>query len=136
MDLKKEVIKRLESTYCRLKVSKIEGIGVIAIRDIPKGINPFKGINDQDWIKIKMNELKDLDKEVLKMVDDFFVIEKDNTVLVPEFGLNGIDISFFLNNSSNPNVKREETGEFTAIKDIKKDEELTVAYDTFDPKYK
>ena len=29
------------TTYCRIGVSKVHGIGVRAIRDIPKGIDPF-----------------------------------------------------------------------------------------------
>ena len=134
--LKKLIIKRLSNTYCRLKVSNINGVGVFAVRDIPKGINPFKGIPDQEWIKIKMEELAHLDKEILKMIDDFLVIKKNNTVLVPEFGLNGMDISFFLNHSDNPNIKRNPNGEFVTIREIKKDEEITVSYSTYDHKYK
>ena len=30
------------NVYCRISRSKIHGVGVIAIKDIPKGINPFK----------------------------------------------------------------------------------------------
>ena len=75
------------------------------------------------------------------MIDDFFVIEEDKSVYVPENGLNGMDISFFLNNSKNPNLKIVGDGKKTAVsfvsaKKIKKGEELTVSYATFDEKYK
>jgi hypothetical protein len=36
MQFKKAILKSLENNYCRLKPSKIEGIGVFAIRDIAK----------------------------------------------------------------------------------------------------
>ncbi len=138
---KNTTLNYLKSTYCRLMPSKIEGVGVFAIRDIPKGKNPFWGIKNNKWLKFKTKELKRLDKEILKMIDDFFVIEKDETVYIPESGLNGVDVSFFVNNSKNPNLKIIEDGKnealnFKTIKKIKKGEELTVSYSTYDEKYK
>lgn len=138
---KQEILKLLQNTYCRLKKSKIEGVGVFAIKDIPKNKNPFLGIKNCRWYKFDINELKKIDKSVLKMVDDFFVIEENNEVYIPETGLNGIDISFFVNNSKNPNLKikpnkNNEALEFITTKKIKKGQELTVAYLTYDYKYK
>ena len=66
MARKKEVLNCLKNTYCRLKPSKIEGVGVFAVRDIPKNINPFEGIKNQRWYEFKLSELKGLDKEILK----------------------------------------------------------------------
>ena len=138
---KQKILENLKNTCCRLKSSKIEGVGVFAIKDIPKGKNPFPGIKNGRWHKFETAELKKIDKNVLKLIDDFFVIEKDNTVYIPETGLNGIDISFFVNNSKNPNLKIVEDGKnealnFKAIKKIKNGEELTVSYATYDEKYK
>jgi SET domain-containing protein len=141
MATKKEILNLLKNTYCRLKPSKIEGVGVFAIRDILKNKNPFLGIINQKWVEFKLSELKGIDKEVLKMVDSFFVIEKDKTVYVPERGLNGIDMSFFVNNSEKPNLKiigdgNESALNFITTRKIKKGEELTVSYATYDDKYK
>ncbi len=48
-----------------------------------------------------------------------------------------MDITFFLNHSKNPNVKTVNKGfSFLSLREIEKDEELTVAYETFDWKYK
>ena len=139
--MKKEIIKKIKNTYCRIKCSKIEGVGIFAIRDIPKGKDPFFGCPKQKWQELTFNDYKKLDKEIIKMIDDFFVIEEDKSVYVPENGLNGMDISFFLNNSKNPNLKIVGDGKKTAVsfvsaKKIKKGEELTVSYATFDEKYK
>jgi SET domain-containing protein len=141
MEKKKEILKNLKNTYCRLRSSKIEGVGVFAVRDIPRGKDPFVGIKQGKWHKFEAKEIKKLDKEVLKMIDDFFVIENDGSVYIPETGLNGIDISFFVNNSKNPNLKivgngKDEALIFKAARPIKKGEELTISYSTYDDKYK
>jgi SET domain-containing protein len=141
MEKKKEILKNLKNTYCRLRASKIEGVGVFAIRDIPRGKDPFIGIKQGKWHRFEAKEIKKLDKEVLKMIDDFFVIEDDGSVYIPETGLNGIDISFFVNNSKNPNLKivgngKDEALVFKAARPIKKGEELTISYSTYDDKYK
>jgi len=138
---KKEVIlKKLENTYCRLQPSMISGVGVFAIRDIPKGIDSFKGAQNHKWIEFQKPELKDLDKEVKKMIDDFYVIEKDGSVYIPECALNSMDVSFYVNHSTNPNLKKiDESDECLILitkRKIKKGEELTIGYDTYDHKYK
>ncbi|MDP2925168.1 MAG: SET domain-containing protein [Nanoarchaeota archaeon] len=133
---KKKILEILKQTYCRLEASKIEGVGVFAIRNIPKGVNPFYSGETQEWEEFDVSEFKDLSLELMKMIDDFFIIE-DGKVYVPETGLNGMDLSFFLNNSNNPNVETCDGGfSFITLRDIKKGEELTVKYSTYDSKWK
>lgn len=135
--IKDKILKNLGNTYCRLKPSKLSGVGVFAVRDIPKNRNPFEIIGEHRWYEFKTADLKSLDKEVLKMIDDFFVIEQKGTVYIPEIGLNGINISFFLNHSKKPNVKTVDNGFiFVTLREIKKNEEITVSYGTYDWKYK
>lgn len=130
------IIKNLKNTYCRLERSKIDGIGIIAIRDIPKNTNPFKGTKKQKWYYFKTSEIKNLDKSILKMISDFFVMDKIGQFSVPECGLNGMDISFFLNTSKKPNVITIDDGEsFKTLTKIKKGEELTVSYADYDKRY-
>ena len=138
---KKEIIlKKLENTYCRLQPSMISGVGVFAIRDIPKGINPFRDVLKPEWIEFNVDELKNIDKEILKMIDDFYVIEKDGSVYIPDCALNGMDMSFYVNHSTNPNLKKiDESDECLILitkRKIKKGEELTIGYNTYDHKYK
>ncbi len=134
---KEKILEILKNTYCRLKPSKIGGVGVFAIRNIPENTNPFYGIKETKWHKFNISELKDFDKEILELINDFFVIEEDETVLIPEFGLNGMDISFFLNHSKNPNLKTIDEGfNFITLREIKKGEELLVSYGTYDYKWK
>ncbi len=127
----------LKNTYCRIKPSKIGGVGIFAIRDIPKNTNIFLGQNEQKWYRFKIEELNNLPQGVMNMIDDFFVIEKDKTVLIPERGLNSIDISFFLNHSKKPNTKTIDEGNtFFSLREIKKGEEITVSYISYDYKWK
>lgn len=45
---KQKLLKHLENDiYCRIGVSKISGVGVIAIKDIPSGTNPFKTLSKE-----------------------------------------------------------------------------------------
>jgi len=137
MTKKQRTLHYLKNTYARLRPSKISGVGVFAIRDIPKGIKIFLGQHDEKWYTFKMSDLKDLPPEVLEMVDDFFVVEKDQTVSIPASGLNGIDVSFYPNSSRKPNMKTIDDGfTFVSLRKIKKGEELTVDYGTYDYKYK
>ncbi len=137
MNQKNKILEILKNTYCRLRPSKIEGIGIFAIRDIPKNKNPFFGVPKRKWQNIRPDEYKKLDPEVKKMIGDFFAMNKKGEFEIPEYGLNGIDISFFLNMSDNPNVKTVDDGtNFKTLKKIKKGEELTVSYAEYDERYK
>jgi len=135
-DKKQKILENLNLTFCRLKKSRIQGIGIFAIREMPAGTNPFSGVKKHAWQKIGKAEIKNLDKEVQKMIGDFFAMQEDGSFFVPECGLNGIDISFFLNTSKNPNVKTTDDGtNFITIRKIKKGEELTVSYADYDTRY-
>ncbi len=135
--VKQKILKNLQNTCCRLKPSKIDGIGVFAFKNILKGKDPFYGTNLGKWYKFLPSELKRVDKPVLKMVDDFFAREKDDSIYIPENGLNGIDISFFLNSSKSPSLKivaNKKSGitSFVTTRKIKSGEELTISYEDFE----
>lgn len=131
-NLKRRICQRLENTYCRLGLSKIEGIGVFAIRDIPKNIDIFFGIAKQRCCHFKIIELAKLDQAILKMIDDFSRVEAED-VFIPEYGLNGMDISYYLNHSNRPNVKTINGGSaFITNRKVKKGEELTASYNSYE----
>jgi SET domain-containing protein len=127
---KKQLLKQLkENTFCRIMPSKIHGVGVFAIRNIPKGTNIFKGSCSHKNIPLTQKDIKELDPAIRKMLKDFFV-QKGEEIFVPECALNGIDISYFLNFSKNPNVKAYTNGEkLIAKRTIRKGEELTCDYE-------
>lgn len=66
MKTKQQLLKHLETeVYCRLKISEY-GIGVFAVRDIPKGQTPFPGMIYPNTIGFTKNELTHLHPEVKK----------------------------------------------------------------------
>jgi len=74
---KTNLLKNIKNdTFCRLKHSKVSGIGVIAIKDIPVNTNPFyltnKTFRKYKVIKISKKDLKNTNSDVLKIIDDFF----------------------------------------------------------------
>lgn len=54
--------------YVRLAPSKLHGVGVVAIKDIPKGTNPFKLANKSRYNSIKCTkaDLKNVNPAVKK----------------------------------------------------------------------
>lgn len=132
---KQHILNLLQKTYCRLQPSSIQGVGVFAIRDIPKNTNPFEGVTIPDSELFSQSELAELPEEVKTMVNDFFVADEEGRIDIPDYGLNGIDISFFINHSKTPNlITHDESVTFVTSRDIKKGEELTADYSTYDTK--
>ena len=136
-----EFLKSLENVYCRLRPSK-DGVGVFAVKQIPKGTNPFIGCFEGEFIPIAEEKIRALSPEIQELIIDFCPFQ-DGLYDVPECGLNAVDISFFINHSDTPNM--EENGDdylFYALRDIEAGEELSVDYTTYcdyhelDPIYK
>jgi len=137
---KDKLIKHLKNdVYCRIGVSEVSGVGVIAIKDIPKGIDPFKSLfpYHEKSIKLTGDDVKGLDKPVQKIIRDFFGSGKDSSADVLYYGPNYMNVSFYMNHSDKPNVdiksvKGYEYLRFVTNKKIKKGEELTINYKDYD----
>ena len=115
----------------RLKHSKIHkgGVGVFAIIDIPKGTNIFGGdVVKMVWID--RNKVKHVDPEIKKLYNDFCVIKGDKYGCPVNF--NSMTIGWYLNHSkTNPSVGITKSYDFVALRNIKKGEELSTDYATF-----
>ena len=134
---KKELLDNLKhDIYCRLGASKIHGVGVIAVKDIPKNTNPFHITGHKciiyNAINISKEEVSKLDTQVQKLIHDFIAPNEDGSYSLPETGLNNLNISFYLNESKEPNLEIIDTDcefvEFITSRPIKAGEELTIDY--------
>lgn len=114
--------------YTRLKPSRIHGVGVFAITDIPRGSYVFHK-DDEKMVWIEKGFIENLPKEVRKLYDDFCVIRNDIYGCPESF--DKLTPSWYLNHSDNPNVYADEDYRFIAMRDIKAGEELTVNYNTY-----
>lgn len=127
----KKFLNSLENVYTRLMKTN-HGIGIIAIRKIPKGIDPFVG-SKINLIKIKKSIVDEIkNEEIKKLVIDFSALQDDYYYTAKE-GPNSINIGFYLNHSDRPNLIATNYGEsFKTKREIKIGEELLADYKTYD----
>ena len=109
----------------RLRPSKIHGVGVFAIKDIRKGKKLFShDLDELPWIK--KDTLKRLPAELGRFYDDFAIF-KDGRYGCPS-NFNRLTMSWYLNESKNPNVRCDKSYNFWTLRNVKAGEELTVDY--------
>jgi len=117
------------NVYTRLAPSKINGIGIFAICDIPKGTNIFS--NDENgMVFIDKSEIENLNPEIRKLYADFCVIKNGRYGCPKNFNM--LTVGWYINESKkNPNVHCTDKYDFVASMDIKKGEELFSDYSTY-----
>jgi SET domain-containing protein len=132
--LREQLLKRvLQDNYCRLRPSKIHGIGVFAVRDIPKRKNPFKTLPKYDcigYVRVTEDELDALPPKLSELIRALFV-PTDGTMHLPNHGMNVVRLNYYLNHSTIPNMRTRDGYNFIAMRKIMTDEELTVDYRTY-----
>jgi SET domain-containing protein len=127
VDLLNEIIN---NTYVVLRPSSVAGIGVFALRVIPKGCRdmfskPHRGDN---WIKIPLTEVEQLPEHAKFLIWNYCLFDDEN-YFVPDYGFKKVDLCLFLNHSDNPNLQSINGGDyFEAVRDIMAGEELYIYY--------
>jgi len=112
-----------------LRPSKLDkkGVGVFAIKRIPKGTRIFADENEElCWISKSSLPKRGPMRE---LYDAFAVIEANRYGCPTSF--NRLTPAWFLNESKNPNTRSDENYDFHSLRDIVAGEELTVDYSTF-----
>ena len=127
--IKEQLLNQLHAdTYVMLKPSPVHGIGVFAIRDIPKGCRTIFSQGVGEWIKLSFAEVEQLPEHSRNLIETYCLYDDEN-YFVPDYGFKLMDLVLYLNHSAEPNVASVNEGEyFEALKDIKIDEELLVNY--------
>ena len=128
---KEELLNELAgNTWVMLRPSPIEGIGVFALQDIPKGCRSmFSKANEQEqWIPVARSEVEKLPPHAKALIETYCLYDDEN-YFVPDYGFKKMDLVNFLNHSDKPNVISINDGEFfEAIRNIKAGEELVIDY--------
>lgn len=117
-----------EGVYTRLKPSRIHGVGVFAIRDIPQGTYMFPE-DDEPIVWVHKRQTEEIPGALKDFYDDFAIIKGDKFGCPKSFDL--LTMSWYLNHSDEPNVEADEDYRFHAKRAIKAGEELTVDYNTY-----
>jgi hypothetical protein len=127
--IKNKLLKHLkDEVYCRLGVSPVHGIGVFAVRAIPKGVNPMRTWHDVKEVPLALKELKGLPKGVRKELDMFCYYTK-GVMHIPSVGMNTMNMAVYLNHSKKPSVKYLKNGQLVTLKAVRTGEELMLDYD-------
>ena len=127
--IKKILLDHLrQGVYCHLAVSPIHGIGVFAIKNIPKAVEPLRSLLTNDEVKFTHQEVNELPRSVRKEMQMFCYYD-DKHFYVPRSGLNAINMGIYLNHSKSPNVQYKKNGHLVTLRSIKKGEELLMDYD-------
>lgn len=128
---KEELLNELAgNTWVMIRPSPIEGIGVFALQDIPKGCRSmFSKANDNErWIPVAKTEVDNLPAHAKALIENYCLYDEEN-YFVPDYGFKKMDLVNYLNHSDAPNVISINDGEFfEAIRDIKQGEELVIDY--------
>ena len=126
---KEELLRELsQEIYVALKPSPLHGIGVFAIRDIPKGCRTIFSQYAGEYIKLPIRDVEALPEHSRNLVETYCLYD-DHHYYVPEYGFKIMDMVLYLNHSSTPNVRSINDGEFfEALRDISAGEELLVNY--------
>ena len=128
---KAALLKQLASaTYVMIKASAVHGIGVFAIRDIPKGTQDIFSEGIGEWIQVSKEEVEVLPSHSRALIENHCLFD-DKNYFIPDYGFKLVDLVIYLNHSDTPNVISINDGEkFEAIRDIVCGEELFVDYGT------
>lgn len=115
-------------TWVGLKPSPLHGIGVFALRDIPKGCRSMFSDDPEEWVMLTFDEVEALPEYSRTLVETHCLYDEDH-YYVPAYGFKKPDMSFYLNHSSTPNIVSVNDGQyFEATQDIPAGEELLVNY--------
>ena len=119
-----------EDTWVMLRPSPVAGVGVFAVRAIPKGCRRMFSEPDapEDWIAVSRDEVNAMPEHARAMIENYCLYD-DRQYFVPAEGFKKMDLSLFLNHADTPNVRSIEDGAwFEATRDIAAGEELFIDY--------
>ncbi len=129
--MKQDLINELQhETYAALAPSSLHGIGVVAIKKIPKGTRNIFSISPINWELLSFEEVEQLPVHSKYLVENFCLFN-DTHYYVPQQGFKVMDLCYYLNHSDTPNLVSINEGEFfEAICDIEVGTELLIDYGT------
>ena len=106
-----------------------EGVGVFAVVNIKKGQKIAEGLSIKDFKHlVSWNKFNKMDNETKEKVVDFCVGTPDGFVPLEDMNFNLLSVDWFFNHSCVGNLGFDKNGDFIAIVDIRKGEEITYDY--------
>jgi hypothetical protein len=118
----------LADCFCQLQPSAIHGVGVFAIRKIPKGRDPLRTLAKYattNVVRVTEDELATLQPKLAALIRALFVPTADK-LYVPTSGLNVIHMCAYISYATRPNLRTNDGAHFIANREIRPGEVLTV----------
>lgn len=126
---RKKLLRHLhDEVYCRIGLSPIHGVGVLAIRHIPKGVRVLESPLPTRDVRVSKSMLKGAPVAVRRLLDAFCERD-DRDYWLPRAGLNAVSLYQYLNHSKDANVVLVRPGRYVTTRAIRSGEELTLDYD-------
>lgn len=126
---RKTIARHLQQeVHCRIGVSQLHGVGVIAVCRIPKGRRVLRSTLSTRDIRVPRSALEGLPAATRRLIEAFCEHDR-RSFWLPRAGLNALSLYQYLNHSNDPNVRLVKPGHYTTIRAIRAGEELTLDYD-------
>lgn len=125
------MIRPAPTVRLELRPSRLDpgGVGVFAMCDLQKGEKVADGVSEEDFQHLVPWEwFYRCDEEIQRKIMTFCVGTPNGFVPPPDFDFNKLSIEWYLNHSCNGNCGFDDDGDFTAIRDIRRGEELSYDY--------
>lgn len=117
-----------DGVFARIGPSRLHGVGVVAIREIPKGARIFRGESER-VVWVSREAVRRLPRAIRALYEDFGMVDGRWLGVPPN--LNRLSVGWYVNHAKMPNVAAGDDGRFRALRRIRVGEELTADYRTF-----
>lgn len=126
---KQQLLRELsQEIFAALQPSPVHGIGVFALRPIPKGCKNIFSHETGEWILLSMEEVERLPPHSRNFVETYYLYDDDH-YFIPSHGCKVMDMANYLNHSATPNIRSVDDGRyFETIREIQAGEELLIDY--------
>jgi SET domain-containing protein len=125
---KKQLLDEIKNTWVKLSPSKLHGIGVFAIRPIPKGCRDMFSRDQGEWTKIPKGDIERMPAYAKRMIKNYCTYD-EKYYYVEKSGFKKMDLVCYINHSDTPNIAPVNNGEyFEAVRNIKAGEEILIDY--------
>lgn len=127
-------MKIFEKTVIELRLSNIKGIGVFATKDLANREVIAEGVHKEDYNNlVSWSDAGQLDQDTKDRISAYCLGTPEGFFPPPEndsgeYSFNDLSIEWYMNHSCEGNVGFNDNGDFIAIRDIKRGEELTYDY--------
>lgn len=135
---KKNIIQNLNNNvFFQVKPSQIDGLGLYAIQNIQPNTQIITNLTPIIGYHFTKKELKNLNlnPEIIDLCQKYFQPKDKKKIFIPQDPniLSSYYLpNYFVNHSDNPNVISNK-GNIITIKNIQKDEEITIDYKKYYP---